>query len=379
MSRSRFLLLLLCPLLSQLLAASATAAPIAMSEAQIRAAGISLAPLGGAPDPRQSEGAALVLAGTVVPAADAVAVASAPVAGVVQQVHAEALRTLRAGAPLASLSSPAWMEQQREYVQAASLARLAADKLTRDESLYADGVIARARVEESRANARMAALSAEQRGQVLRAGGMGADALARLANGAALSSTFTVRAPYEGAVLELNATPGQMLEAGMPVARLVRQNALLVELAASARELPLLAVGDLLQVEGCGAVRIEAIGAAVNGASQTARIQARPTASGACLKLHAYVEARLLKPRLPAGAQLAPAAALVRRGAQDYVFVRSAQGFEALPVRSGSAGAGQVWIAGALPAGARVAVSGIAALKGAWLGLGESGDAKGAH
>ena len=323
-----------------------------------------------------------MLAGTVVPAADGVTVASSMVTGVVQQLHAETLRAVRAGAPLATLSSPAWMEQQRDYVQAASQARLAGDKLARDESLYADGIIAQARLEESRAAAQLARLAAEQRAQILRAGGMGAAAVARLAAGAPLSPLMVVRAPQDGAVLELPVAPGQVVEAGMPVAKLVRQNGLLVELQAAERELAMLAVGDLLQLEGCGQLRVEAIGAALHGASQTVRVQARPVGGKACLKLHAYVEARLLKPRLPAGAQLVPAAALVRRGAQDYVFVRTAQGFEAVPVRSGSAGAGQAWISGALPSGAQVAVRGIAALKGAWAGLGEvtnAADAKGAQ
>ena len=64
-------------------------------------------------------------------------------------------------------------------------------------------------------------------------------------------------------------------------------------------------------------------------------------------------------------------AALARRGAASYVFVRNAQGFEAVPVQAGAAAGELVWVRGALKDGAPVAMRGVAAIKGAWSGLGE--------
>ncbi len=351
---------------------------IAMSEAQIRQAGIVLATVGApAAAPAADAGGALVLPGTVVPAAGAVSVAAAPVPGVVQQIHAEPLQAVRAGTLLATLFSPAWMELQRDYVQLAMQARLAASKLARDESLFADGIIARGRLDESRAAAQLAALAAEQRAQTLRAGGMGSGAIAALAKGGALGSQLQVRAPASGVILELPLAVGQQAEAGIPLARLVRHDALLVELQATDRQLQLLSVGDVLQVPACGQLKVEAIGPALQGANQTARVRARPLAAGACFRINAFVEAHLAQPRIPAGALLVPAAALVRRGSQQYVFVRSPLGFRAVAVSSGNAGASQAWIKGALPSGVQVATRGLAALKGAWAGLGETGAAGG--
>lgn len=377
---SRFLLrqvLAALPSCSLLLCAfaahAADASHIIMSDAQLRQAGIVLAPVGAtAPGQSSADGGALVLSGTVVPAADAVSIASATVPGVVQRIHAESLQALRAGGALATLFSPAWMELQRDYVQFSSQSRLAADKLARDEALFADGIIPRARLDETRAAAQLAALAVSQRAQSLRAGGMSGAAIAALAKGGSLSTQLVVRAPAAGVVLEMPVALGQQVEAGMPVAKLVRNGALLVELQATERQLPLLAVGDLLQVPGCGQLKVEAIGPALQSANQTARIRTRPLAADACLRVNAFVEARLLKPRVPTGAQLVPADAVTRRGSQEYVFVRSPQGFSAVPVSSGAAGARQAWIQGTLPSGAHVAVRGLAALKGAWLGLGET-------
>ncbi len=372
-------LLSLCPAWPS----TAAAAPrddggqIAMSEAQIRQAGIVLATVNAPASGQAAAGGALVLSGTVVPTADALAVAAAPVPGVVQQVHAETLQAVRAGTLLATLFSAPWMELQRDYVQLAMQARLAASRLARDESLFADGIIARGRLDESRAAAQLAALAAGQRAQALRAGGMGSAAIAALANGGALHSQLQVRAPASGVILELPLAVGQQAEAGIPLARLVRHDALLVELQATERQLQQLSVGDVLQVPACGQLKVEAIGPALQGSNQTARVRARPLAAGTCFRINAFVEAHLAQPRIPAGAQLVPANALVRRGAQQYVFVRSPLGFRAVAVSSGSAGAGQAWIKGALPSGVQVATRGLVALKGAWAGLGEAGAAGG--
>lgn len=351
---------------------------IPMSQAALAQAGIVLARVGAVPSGAASAASPVVLPGTVVPAAGAQSIASASVGGVVQHLHAETLQPLRTGAPVATLFSPAWMELQREYVQLASQARLAKSKLARDEAMFADGIIAQARLDDSRAAAQLTALSLTQRAEGLRAGGMDRAAIAALATRGTLSPRLLVRAPADGVVVELPAAVGQQVEAGMPLARLVRRGALLVELQASERQLPLLAVGDRLQVPGCGELRVEAIGPAVESANQTARVRARPVADYSCLKLNAYIEAQLRTPPVPAGGDVVPAAALVRRGSQSYVFVRQPQGFRAVPVASGAAGPDLVWIKGPLPAGAQVAVRGLAALKGAWTGLGdESGARKG--
>ncbi|RFP24295.1 HlyD family efflux transporter periplasmic adaptor subunit [Duganella sp. BJB488] len=347
-------------------------AQLPMSAKQISRAGIATAPAVAAQaGAATSVGDAVVLSGTVVAPADAVVLAAAAAGGVVQQVHSVSLQRVRTGSALATLFSPAWMETQREYVQLSTQSRLAADKRQRDESLFAEGVISRARVEESRAAAQLARLAADQRAQMLRAGGLDAAAIQALSAGAQPSPLLTVRAQSAGTLIELPVTVGQQLDAGMAVAKISRDGALWVELQASARQMSMLAVGDLLDVAQCGQLRIIALSPQVNSANQTAQVRARQLEPQGCLKINAFVEARLVRPPAQGASLLVPAAALVRRGTANYVFVRNAAGFQAVPVVSGAAAGDQLWVRGAIAPGAQVAVRGLVALKGAWAGLGE--------
>ncbi len=351
---------------------------VPMSAVQIDRAGITTAPALAAPAGATAVGNAVVLAGTVVAPADAVILAAAAASGVVQQVHSMSLQRVQAGSPLATLFSPAWMEMQREYVQLSTQSRLAADKLARDEGLLAEGIIARSRAEESRAAARLARLAADQRAQTLRAGGMGVSAIEALSDGGQLSPLLTVRAQGAGTLIELPVTIGQQLDAGMAVARISRDGPLWVELQASAQQLPLLAVGGLLDAAPCGQLRIIAISPQINSVNQTAQVRARQLDANKCLKINAFVQARLLAPAAAGGAVLVPAAAMVRRGAASYVFVREASGFRAVAVTAAPATGDQLWVRGAIAPGALVAVRGLAALKGAWAGFGEVASAPGA-
>lgn len=352
---------------------------VLISQEQINRAGIATMPaLAALPDDGTAGGDAIVLAGTVVAPATAVVVSGTPWGGMVQEVHVTTLQKVKAGAPLLTLFSQPWLDLQREYVELAARARLATEQLARSEGLYADGIIARVRLDENRAAAQLAQLAAEQRAQALRAGGMGQAALARLAGTRQLSPLHTVRAQAAGTVLELPLALGQQAEAGSSVARIVRDAPLWVELQASRQQQAAIAVGDKLTVAPGCQLKVNAISPLLNGANQTALVRAEQTERTSCLQLNAYVEARLARPRNQAGALAVPAAALVRRGAASYVFVRNAKGFLAVPVQPGAAAGDQVWVRGALTAGAQVATRGVVAIKGAWSGLGEAAaDAKG--
>ncbi len=386
--RAPLLILLLAGVLTQALAAlAAPAAPeqLRVNAAQVARAGIATAPALAALPAAGAEAAGndQYLAGTVVAPGTALALASSALGGVVQQVHVASLQRVAAGAPLLTLFSQPWLELQREYLQLAAQARLAGAKLARDEALFGDGIIAAARLEESRSAAQLAGLAADERRQALRAAGLDAAAIGALRAGRPLSPMLTVRAQYAGTVLELPVSPGQRIEAGAELARIGRDGPLWVELQASRQQLALIRVGDLLQAKGCGKLRVIAISPVVNGANQSARVRAEQTERDACLRINAYVEARLLRgapgvvgTATPAGAVALPAAAVVRRGADTFVFVKRGAGFAVVPVRATAAGADMVWAQGALTAGEPVAVRGIVALKGIWAGLGAEAGAE---
>lgn len=372
------ILLLACGAVSSQ-AAAANPEQVRITAAQIKQAGIVTSPALASLPESGGDGDAVVLSGTVVAPTTAVVVSGTPWSGVVQQVHVATLQTVKAGAPLATLLSQPWMELQREYVELASQSRLAAAKLARDEGLFADGIISRVRLDETRSAAHLSRLAADQRAHMLRAGGLSQSVIQALPENRQLSPMLTVRANAAGTVTELPLSVGQHAEPGMGVATIVRDGPLWVELQASRQQLAAVSLGAPLQVAGGCRLKVIAISPLVNGVNQTALVRAEQVERNACLKVNAFVEARLATPRAQQGALAVPVAALVRRGAASYVFVRNAQGFLAVPVQAGASAGEQVWVRGALAAGAPVAMRGLAAIKGVWSGLGEpvAGDAKG--
>jgi len=67
-----------------------------------------------------------------------------------------------------------------------------------------------------------------------------------------------------------------------------------------------------------------------------------------------------------------PLSAVAHDGNQAYVFVRTPDGFEARPVKVVVSTGQRVRVQGALKADEQIAVSGVVALKGAWLDAKES-------
>lgn len=367
------LLLLACALASVTWSPGAQGAPeeiIKLDAAQQRNAGIQTVAAGTAP--AQDGGApGQQLSGTVVAAPEGTAVLSSMVGGVVQQLHVGPLQAVRANTPVVTLFSQQLVEWQRDYLQLATLSTLAQQKLARDEALFADGVIARSRLEDSRGAALQASVMASERRQALRAAGMGQAQLQRLLASQAMSPVLTVSAGAAGTLLELPLSPGQRVEAGTPLARIAKSGALWLELQATPQLAAQLRVGDAVQVAGCGTARVQALSPQLSAGNQSVQVRARMERDDGCLKLNQFVQASVAL--RTAGGVLLPAAALVQRGAASYVFVQRPAGYAAVPVTTSPAGAGALWVKGAVPAGSQVAVRGVAAIKGAWLGLGAEG------
>ncbi len=316
-------------------------------------------------------GNAMVLTGTVVAPSTAQAVSSSNWGGIIQELKAAPLQTVAAGAPLAVLFSQEWMAEQAEYILLSAQSRLASEKLARDKSLFEDGIISRVRLDESRAAAQIAVLAEDQSMHTLRAGGMRPAQIRQLREQRQVSPLLTVRAQAAGTILDMQVANGQKVEPGMAIARIVRAGPLWVEFQASRQQLPAVSIGDTLQVaDGC-TVRVTAVSPRLNDVNQSATIRAEQRERNDCLKVNAFVEARLLPAASLAGAVAVPAAALVRRSGADYVFVRNARGFLAVPVQQAASAGEHVWIRGAVAEGAQVAARGVATLKGVWSGLGE--------
>ncbi|WP_426195234.1 hypothetical protein [Massilia sp. DWR3-1-1] len=151
--RTLLLLAMPCLFAAPITMAHAAAANIRISEADMTRAGIAVTAALATLEGSTAVGNGAPFPGTVVAAASSLNLVSSELGGVVQQVHTATLQQVRAGAPVVTLFSQPYVALQSDYVQKATQAQLAADKLARDTSLFNDGIIARARLDDSRAAA----------------------------------------------------------------------------------------------------------------------------------------------------------------------------------------------------------------------------------
>jgi cobalt-zinc-cadmium efflux system membrane fusion protein len=118
-----------------------------------------------------------------------------------------------------------------------------------------------------------------------------------------------------------------------------------------------------------GGAQVTLIGHNVDPDSQTVLVRAEVREAGGCLRPGQFVQVRL---KLGGTEQRyrVPSSALTRSGDQALVFVREPFGFLVKQVRVVGQEDGYTIVAGGLKGDETVAVSGLAALKAAWMGLG---------
>jgi len=325
-----------------------------LSAAQAQALGIRFA---------AAENAAHIEIGTtarVVLRPDAQFVVAAPYPGMVSQVLVAIGQSVKKGQPLALFASPQMFEASRALAEARSQAELAQLALKRDRQLHDDGIIAGSRWETTQARAREAAAAVRAREAEMAAAGIGVGPRgeARMVAG------------RDGLIAEIHAVPGTRVDASAPLFRIVDPDALELDLLVG-RDVPTIRGGERVEVrqrgaagkvagvvpssDGTGAVRIratldtrgslqagESVGVVVHLGSGTA------SQSGVRLRV--------------------PVAALTYTQGKAGIFVAVKDGVVYHPVTVDATDDAFATVRGALPANARVAVTGIGALKGMLVG-----------
>lgn len=352
--------------------AHAGPASLVLTPAQQRQAGVQVAAPVAPASAAGTDAASLDLQGTVVAPPQAVELASAPLAAVVQQVLVQSADVVRAGQPVLRLHSPALMAMQREYLQLQLQADQAQDRLRRDEQLAADGIIAAARVVETRNTSAQARLAAQERRQALRLAGLGEAQIQALLASATVQPVLVVATAAAGRVAEVLVQPGQQVDAGAPLLRIARPLPLALALQATTAQAARLRPGAAVRLAGCDlAGTVRGVVPAIQGSNQAVIVQVALARASDCVQPNQVVTASVAGPAVGAGVLQLPAAALWQQGGQQQVFVQDKAGFRPQPVQLLSRQGDQASVRG-LAADARVVVAGVAALKGAWLGLGET-------
>jgi multidrug efflux pump subunit AcrA (membrane-fusion protein) len=176
-------------------------------------------------------------------------------------------------------------------------------------------------------------------------------------------------------VLQQSVTVGQSVALGDPLLRIAALDRLWIEMQATRDQAAGIHAGDAIAVAGCPEPgRVIASSILLDAQSQTVTVRAEIARAADCLAPNQFVDVQL-SPRAGAGLVSVPEASVVQHAGTSYVFLRAGDGLQPVAVTVDRRANGSAWVRGKLEPGAQVASSGLAAIKGSWLGLGATSQA----
>ncbi|MGZ8219439.1 efflux RND transporter periplasmic adaptor subunit [Methylomagnum sp.] len=298
-------------------------------------------------------------------------VVSALQAGVVTHVNVPLGVNVTRGQILAEIRSTALLDVQRSLLDAGSAFSVAKAKLDRDETLLKEGVISRLRWQETKSDFDRAQATMRAAEQTLLASGMSSSDVDKLKASHQIDSLLEVYAPTDGVVLERMAVVGQRVDALAPLFRIGKLDELWLEVDMPQERLHEIKLSDRVNVESPKATaRIIEVGQSVDPQSQSALVRAVVEQGADELRPGMHLNVQLMH-RSTDHIFRVPVAAVFSFEGKSYVFVKSADGFEAREVAVAGQEAYNVTIHEGLNPGESVAVQGVAALKAAWVGMRE--------
>jgi RND family efflux transporter MFP subunit len=307
-----------------------------------------------------STGGQLLASATVVMPPGKEFTVSAPYAGQVSRLLVGVGDSVKAGAALAHFTSPMLGDARRLLNEASLDYKNASAAAQRDQAMFDEGIIPAVRLQLSRSKQEAAQAQLHAREAELLAAGMRFDANTGYATG-------TLKAPLSGTVSEAFAAVGQRVEAGAMLFKLADSSQLQLDVQLSSDKAAQLQVGDEVSIASRNAkAKIIGVSRAVD-ASQSARARATVTSRGSLqagelvsVTVHAKGKAGATKPDTQ---WLVPARAVTQWRGKPWVFVANDKGFEAQAVNVISSTDDLSLVEVALPAGSKVAVTGIASLR----------------
>lgn len=295
---------------------------------------------------------------------------TAPQAGMLEQLSVAVGDRVSQGQPLARIQSPDLIALQRDFLQAATQLRLASSSMRRDDSLLNEGVISQRRQQETQSRQQELSAAVDERRQTLLLAGMSATEVKHLEKTKTLGAGLTVSAPISGIVLETKAEAGQRLMVSDPIYRIAALKPLWLEIRAPIEQVNQLSLGAVGRIqEPAVNSKLITIGRNVDPATQTVLLRAEVIDGAEQLRPGQYVQVALSS-NTPQTSYQVVSNGVVRSGRQVVVFVRVAQGFEARPVSILGKRGEYTIVNGNFTGTERIAITGLAAIKGAWVGLG---------
>ena len=308
----------------------------------------------------------------VVVPVDQIRVVSTAHAGLINQLTVTAGQNVKRGQVLAHITSPELVTVQREYLQSQSQSRLAKQSLDRDTALFKEGIIAEKRLQASQSAYRETlALQNEQR-QLLKMSGVSDSTIKNLQDKGSFQNGIALTAPISGVVLDVMVAQGQRVDSSMPLIKIAQLNPLWVEVHVPLADIKKSNIqkGALIRLKDLNASgKVIAMLPSMRSQDQTAIVRAVITQGTNNLFPSQMVDA-MIAPSQSVASFSVPSSALVNSKSRVVVFVQTSTGFDARAIKVLNTQGETSAITGDFTGTEKIAISGTAAIKGAWLGMG---------
>jgi cobalt-zinc-cadmium efflux system membrane fusion protein len=328
--------------------AGASEGTIAVSDAQIQAAGIAVAVV-----QEGLAGGEVTAAGVLVPPTQSVGHVTARTSGVVVRILRQLGDRVGVGDPLAVIDGREVAEAQGAAARARRAAEAARTVLVREESLFRQRVTARQDYEAAQAAYDAARIEAQQADQALRALGAG--------SGGGTTRLMTLRSPVAGEVTSVTVTPGEYVPPERELFQVADPRTVWAELMIPARDIQRVVIGQTITLSVQGSDhphtgRIRFLSPAVDPATGAAKAIATIDNTDGDLRVGQNVSARVATPGVDgARVPVVPRSAIQETEGRSVVFVRTQRGFVMRPVTIGLGSDAAVPVLSGLRVGERVA------------------------
>lgn len=270
---------------------------------------------------------------------------TASVSEKVQAVHFDSGESVRAGAPLVTLSGQA---EQAALTEAAAAAAEAERLYRRQSELGAQQLIARSQLDAQRATRDAAR--------------------ARVAQVRAQLADRVVRAPFAGVLGLRQVSPGSLVSPGTVITTLDDIGQVYVDFPMPEGQLAQVGAGQ--RVDGSAAAypgrtfegTVQTVDARVDPATRAVTVRGSFANADRALKPGMLVQVRVRRPERQA--LLVPEISVVQAGSESYVYRAAAEGVvERVDVELGARSGGRVEVVAGLKSGDRIVVDGVGKLR----------------
>ncbi len=272
-------------------------------------------------------------------------------------------QTVQAGQTLFELASAGLADLQAQWSMAQAKASLAQQSLSRDQSLFADGLIAKKRLEETRSMAQSAAAELTAATARLKVAGV-------TASNKNATSNLAVRAPITGVITQRKIMPGERVMAGQALLEITASGDQWWLMAVAPAKVPTAGQQAELKISGCPEpAPVRLIDLTVDPMSQLMTLRAESKVACASLRPGQMTNASLWVQQVEPVIAL-PIAAITELDNRPQVFVQRGEQYFLVPVQLRGELNGMAYVSGDFQTHDQVVTDGMSRLKALALGMG---------